>query len=135
MGGYVKTSGVNTNPVNDDQKFYLDFYFFDKQGNLIGGQPVWVYGPQTSGCVVWTEGMIDVSVVLPDTAFMLIGKLVGGKDATGTVWFDDLLMYGRKPDGWDWVGSLFNNSFNANEGWFYWWKDYGFSLTGLRFPG
>ena len=124
MGGYVKTSGVNTNPVNDDQKFYLDFYFYDKQGNLIGGQPVRVYVPQTSGSVDWTEVKNDVSVVLPDTAFKLIVKLVGGKDATGTVWFDDLFLYGRKPDGWDWVGSLFNNSFNANEGWFYWWKDY-----------
>ena len=54
MGGYVKTSGVNSNPVNDDQKFYLDFYFYDKQGNLIGGQPVRVYVPrhdiQTPSC-------------------------------------------------------------------------------------
>ena len=32
----------------------------------------------------------------------MIVKLVGGKDATGTVWFDDLFLYGRKPDGWDW---------------------------------
>ena len=39
--------------------------------------------------------------------------MVGGKDATGSVWFDDLFLYGWKPDGWDWVGSLFNNSFNA----------------------
>jgi hypothetical protein len=54
----------------------------------------------------------------------LIVKLVGGKNATGSVWFDDLFLYGRKPQGWDWVGSLFNNSFNANEGWFYWWKDF-----------
>ena len=35
MGGYVKTSGVNTNPANDDQKFYLDFYFYDKQATHI----------------------------------------------------------------------------------------------------
>ena len=34
-----------------------------------------------------------------------------GTDMEG---FDDLFLYGRKPDGWDWVGSLFNNSFNAN---------------------
>ena len=53
---------------------------------------------------------------MPDTAFKLIVILVGGKDATGTVWFDVLFLYGRKPDGWDWVGSLFNYSFNANEG-------------------
>ncbi|CUT00336.1 hypothetical protein JGI22_00515, partial [Candidatus Kryptobacter tengchongensis] len=37
MGGYVKTSNVNVNPANDDQRFYLDFYFYDKQNNLIGG--------------------------------------------------------------------------------------------------
>ena len=65
-----------------------------------------------------------MSVVLPDTAFKLIVRLVGGKDASGTVWFDDLFLYGKKADGGDCVGSLFNNSFNANEGWFYWWKDY-----------
>ena len=37
-------------------------------------------------------GKNDVSVVLPDTAFKLIVILVGGKDATGTVWFDDLFL-------------------------------------------
>ena len=124
MGGYVKTSNVNVNPANDDQRFYLDFYFYDKQNNLIGGQPVRIYVPQTSSSIAWTRVENSITVVLPDTAFKLIVKLVGGKDATGTVWFDDLFLYGRKPDGWDWVGSLFNNSFNANEGWFYWWKDF-----------
>ena len=56
----------------------LIFYEYDKQGNLIGGQPVRVYVTQTSGSVDWTEVKNDVSVVLPDTAFKLIVKLVGG---------------------------------------------------------
>ena len=72
MGGYVKTSGVNTNPANDDQKFYLEFFFYNRQNNLIGGQPVRIYVPQTCGSVDWTRGENDVSVVLPDRAFMLI---------------------------------------------------------------
>jgi hypothetical protein len=124
LGGYVKTSNVNVNPQNDDQRFYIEFSFYDRNNNLIFGQPVKVYVPQTSSSVDWTRVENDVPVVLPDTAYKLIVKLVGGKDATGSVWFDDLFLYGRKTDGWDWVGSLFNNSFNANEGWFYWWKDF-----------
>ncbi len=124
MGGYVKTSGVNTNPRSDDQRFYIEFSFYDRQNNLIGGQPVRVYVPQSSSSVDWTRVENDVSVVLPDTAFKLVVRLVGGKDAVGSVWFDDLFLYGKKADGWDWVGSLFNNSFNANEGWFYWWRDF-----------
>ncbi len=124
LGGYVKTSGVNVNPQNDDQRFYIEFSFYDRFDNLIGGQPVRVYVPQGSSSVDWTRVENDITVVLPDTAYKLIVKLVGGKDATGSVWFDDLFLYGRKPDGWDWVGSLFNNSFNANDGWFYWWKDF-----------
>ncbi len=124
LGGYVKTSGVNVNPQNDDQRFYIEFSFYDRFDNLIGGQPVRVYVPQGSSSVDWTRVENDITVVLRDTAYKLIVKLVGGKDATGSVWFDDLFLYGRKPDGWDWVGSLFNNSFNANDGWFYWWKDF-----------
>ena len=50
----------------------------------------------TGGSVDWTEVKNDVSVVLPDTAFKLIVKLVGGKEATGTVWFDDLFLYGMR---------------------------------------
>jgi hypothetical protein len=124
LGGYVKTSGVNVNPTSDDGRFYIAFEFYDRSNNLIGGQAVKVYVPQTSSSVDWTRIENDVAVVLTDTAYKVIVKLVGGKDAVGTVWFDDLFLYGRKVEGWDWVGSLFNNSFNANEGWFYWWKDF-----------
>ncbi len=124
MGGYVKTEGVNVNPTSDDAKFYIEFAFYDSSGALIGGQPVRVYVPQSSSSIDWARVENDVSVVLPLDAWRLEVKLVGGKDAIGKVWFDDLFLYGRRADGWDWVGSLFNNSFNANEGWFYWWKDF-----------
>ena len=124
MGGYVKTQGVNVNPQTDDERFYIEFSFYDSSGNLIGGQPVKVYVPQASSDMDWTRVENSVSVVLPVNAWKVIVRLVGGKSATGTVWFDDLFLYGKKAGGWDWVGSLFNNSFNASDGWFYWWKDF-----------
>ena len=36
MGMCYKTSGVNTNPTTDDQKWYVSYSFYRENGTLIG---------------------------------------------------------------------------------------------------
>ena len=36
FGVYYKTSGVNTNPANDDQKWYVTYTFYRENGTMIG---------------------------------------------------------------------------------------------------
>ena len=36
MGMYYKTSGVNTNPATEDQKWYVTYTFYRENGTLIG---------------------------------------------------------------------------------------------------
>ena len=36
IGGYVKTMNVNTNPANDDEKWWISYSFYDSAGSLIG---------------------------------------------------------------------------------------------------
>jgi hypothetical protein len=60
------------------------------------------------------------SVILPKDAWKMIVSVVAGKNATGTVWVDDFIFLGRAGA---WAGAMFNNSVEADQGWFYWWPD------------
>jgi hypothetical protein len=116
FGMYYMTSGVNVDPANDDEKWYVTFSFYREDATLIGetkfelDQSV----PSTAGWVADTTDIGDV--ILTEDSYTTIIRFVGGKDATGTVWTDDYEFNGR--DGW--AGQDWNTSVGVPTGWFYW---------------
>jgi len=111
FGGWVKTSGINTDPANDDEKIGLRFEFYDDSGTLITESFVPI--DQSSDTYDWTE-FTDAAIMTaqPDSA---ICKLVMGKDATGTVWFDDISI-GSDP----WTAGMFGGDAETPAGWMFW---------------
>jgi hypothetical protein len=116
LGMYYKTSGVNTNPQNDDQRWYVSFTFYREDGSVIGetkfnlDQSV----SSTGGWVVDTTAIGQV--ILPEDSWKTIIRFVGGKNATGTVWTDDYVFNGRN----GWAGQDWNTAVGVPTGWFYW---------------
>src|SRR3972149_7800854 len=95
FGLYYKTSGVNTNPANDDQKWYVTYTFYRENGTMIGEKKFELdqSAASTTGWVADTTAVGEI--VLPEDSWTTIIRFVGGKDATGTVWTDDYLFNGR----------------------------------------
>ena len=124
VGGWVQTDGVNVNPATDEETIYLAFSFYDSSGSKIFGQDVVVPLPQTEGSVSdWVEVKSD-PFQLPVRADSLVIMFKFGRDATGTAWVDDVFLRKVDPGAPGWEGDIFNNSFNAPEGWFYWWMNF-----------
>ena len=117
VGAYVKTSGVNTNPTSNDQKWYIAYTFYDSAGALIGQTklPINQSVASSSGWVADTNQAGQT--ILPKDAWKLIVSFVGGKNATGTVWADDFMQVGR---GGAWAGQDWNTSVGVPTGWYYW---------------
>ncbi|MBI1938436.1 MAG: T9SS type A sorting domain-containing protein, partial [Ignavibacteriales bacterium] len=57
------------------------------------------------------------SAILPEDSYTTIIKFVAGKNATGTVWADDFMLYGRNGS---WAGQDWNTQVGVPTGWFYW---------------
>ena len=116
LGAYVKTSGVNTNPTTDDQKWYVAYTFYDSAQTLIGTVKLPV--DQTAATSSsWIADTSALGTVLPRNAWTLIVSFVGGKNATGTVWADDFILVGR---GGAWAGQDWNTGVGVPTGWYYW---------------
>ncbi len=116
LGAYVKTSGVNTNPTTDDQKWYVAYTFYDSAQTLIGTVKLPV--DQTAATSTsWIADTSALGTVLPRNAWTLIVSFVGGKNATGTVWADDFILVGR---GGAWAGQDWNTGVGVPTGWYYW---------------
>ena len=121
FGMYYKTSGVNTNPANDDQKWYVVYTFYRENGTVIGetkfelDQSV----ASTNGWIADTTAIGEIS--LPEDSWKTIIRFVGGKDATGTVWTDNYLFVGRN----GWAGQDWNTQVGVPTGWFYWMPPIG----------
>jgi hypothetical protein len=117
LGAYVKTSGVNTSPTANDQKWYIAYTFYDSAGVLIGQTklPINQTVATSSGWVADTNAVGQT--ILPKDAWKLIISFVGGKNATGTVWADDFLLVGR---GGAWAGQDWNTAVGVPTGWYYW---------------
>jgi hypothetical protein len=116
MGLYYKTSGVNTNPTTEDQKWYVSYSFYRENGTLIGEQKFELDQSvaSTTGWVADTTAIGEIS--LPEDSWKTIIRFVGGKDATGTVWADDFIMNGRN----GWLGQDWNTQVGVPTGWYYW---------------
>ena len=117
IGAYVKTSGVNTNPATSDARWYVAYDFYDTLGVLIGETKLPV--DQTSASTIFFVADTNIAgqTILPRPAFKVIVKFVGGKNATGTVWADDFVFYGRAGQ---WAGQDWNTSVGVPTGWYYW---------------
>jgi len=133
LGSWVKTSGVNINPVNDDARWQLKFYFYDINGILIGGVPFVLNVDQTVATRDWyadTNGVATVN--LPEVAYALQIGAEAGSNATGTVWFDDFIFIGRAGA---WAGQNWNGFVDADSAWQYWIAPVGGNDGTTYFPG
>src|SRR5690606_31627958 len=115
-GMYYRTEGVNTNPANDDQRWYVTYTFYREDGSVIGEQR-FELDQCTSSTAGWVADTTDIGeLILPEDAYKTIIRFVGGKDATGIVWADDFILTGRN----GWAGQNWNTSVGVPTGWFYW---------------
>jgi hypothetical protein len=69
----------------------------------------------SSGWVADTNGIGES--ILPKDSWKTIIKFVAGKNATGTVWADDFMLYGRAGA---WAGQDWNAGMGVPTGWNYW---------------
>jgi hypothetical protein len=105
LQAWVKTEGINTNPATDDEKWMIKYSYYDQSGGFIGEVPIDL--DQTVGTSDWTA--VKDSVSLPTEAYKVIIEVIGGKDATGTVWADAF----KWPSDW-------NQTLELPTGWFNW---------------
>ncbi|MFZ2322799.1 MAG: hypothetical protein WAV89_03775, partial [Ignavibacteriaceae bacterium] len=116
MGMYYKTSGVNTNPATEDEKWYVNYSFYREDGSLIG-EKKFELDQSVASTTGWVADTTDVGEIsLPEDSWKTIIRFVGGKDATGTVWADDFIMNGRG----GWLGQDWNTQVGVPTGWYYW---------------
>ena len=117
IGAWVKTQGVNTSPVSDDQKWWVSYSFYDSAGVLIGQTKLPI--DQTVGTSTgWIADTNDVGeTILPKDSWKTIIQFVGGKNATGTVWADNFILYGRAGA---WAGQDWNTQLGVPTGYYYW---------------
>ena len=117
LGAYVKTQGVNTSPVGNDQKWWVSYSFWDSAGLFIGETklPIDQTVGTSSGWIADTNAVGET--ILPKNSWKTIVKFVAGKNATGTVWADDFMFYGRAGA---WAGQDWNAGVGVPTGWNYW---------------
>ena len=115
VGAYIKTQGVNINPATDDQKWYIAYSFWDSAGVLmkVTKLPINQTIASSTGFVADTNAVGQT--LLPRDAWKTIVSFVAGKNATGTVWADDFVLYGRGT----WAGQDWNTSVGVPTGMFY----------------
>src|SRR5512140_45386 len=116
LGAYVKTSNVNTNPANDDARWFIVYTFYDSAGAMLNETRL----PIDQSVATSTGWMADTNqvseTILTKDAWKLIVKFVAGKNATGTVWAGDFVYYGRGA----WAGQDWNTGVGVPTGWYYW---------------
>ncbi len=116
FGMYYMTSGVNTNPTTEDEKWYVTFTFYREDATVIG-ETKFELDQSVASTGGWVADTTDIGdVILPEDSYTTIIRFVGGKDATGTVWTDDYIFTGRG----GWAGQDWNTAVGVPTGWFYW---------------
>jgi hypothetical protein len=114
LSAMVKTVGVNTNPANDDAKIGVIFEFKDASGGELVTQAIWA--DQSSADVDWTE--LTGAAILSEAPASVVIKLVMGKDATGTAYFDNIGC--NTTDSW--TMGPFNAGAETIKGWLNWYS-------------
>ncbi|HEX9657082.1 MAG TPA: T9SS type A sorting domain-containing protein [Bacteroidota bacterium] len=133
LGAYIKTSGVNTAPADDQARWQLKFWFYDTLGALIGGVPFALNIDQTVATRDWFADTNGVGTVnLPVKAYRMNVSVEAGPNATGTVWADNFIHIGRAGA---WAGQNWNGFVEADSGWQYWIAPVGGNDGESYFPG
>ncbi len=117
FGAWIKTSGVNTNPTSDDQRWYIAYTFYDSAGALIGTVKLPIDQSQATSTGWMADTTAVGQVTLPKDAWKMIISFVGGKNATGTVWADNFIFIGRNGA---WAGQDWDTQLGVPTGWYYW---------------
>jgi len=107
----AKTEGVNTSPANDDARIGVKFIF--KASNATLGEKL-VAVDQGSASTDWTT--YEDALLLSGEPDEVYAELVMGKDATGTVWFDNVDC--NTSDSW--TMGIFNADAEIPKGWMNW---------------
>lgn len=132
VGAWVKTSGVNTSPASDAEKWQLKFWFYDTLGALITGNAFVLDVDQSVATRDWYADTNAVaSLILPDRFYQYYVSLEAGPNATGTVWADNFIHVGRT----GWAGQNWNGFVDADSGWQYWIAPVGGNDGESYFPG
>ncbi len=132
VGAWVKTSGVNTSPATEAEKWQLKYWFYNATGALIGGAPFVLDLDQSAASTAWYADTNGVgSLILPEAATRLEISAEAGANATGTVWFDNFIFVGRGA----WAGQNWNGFVEADSGWQYWIAPSGGNDGETLFPG
>jgi hypothetical protein len=122
LGAYVRTQGVNTAPATESAKWYLSYEFYDTLGVLMGTFKLPIPQATASTGAFVADTCRPGDVILPKDSYKTIIKFVAGKDATGTVWADDFMFYGR---GGQWAGQDWGTNLEYPSGWYYWMPPIG----------
>jgi len=117
LTGYVKTVGVNTNPANDDGKIGIVYEFKNSAGAELATETIWA--DQSVADKDWSN-LTGVAVLTEAPASVVI-KLIMGKDATGTVYFDAVDC--NTTDSW--TMGVFNGGAEDVNGWMDWYASNG----------
>jgi len=119
LNATIKTEGVNTSPANDDARIGCIFTFSDASGTLA---TVNLWADQTVASKDWEE-VLDITVPggIPTTITV---QAIMGKDATGTVYFDNI-GWGTDP----WSGGVFNGNAETVDSWMSWFPGGNGSYT------
>jgi len=117
LTGYVKTVGVNTNPSSDDAKIGIVYEFKNASGAELTTETVWA--DQSVADKDWTN-LTGVAMLTEAPASVVI-KLIMGKDATGTVYFDAVDC--NTTDSW--TMGVFNGGAEDVNGWMDWYASNG----------
>jgi hypothetical protein len=108
----AKTEGVNTSPANADATISVRYSFYDASDVLLGVYLLPV--DQTTASTSWTEySGVGFLSQAPDQVY---AELIMGKDATGTVWFDNI---GCNTDP-GWSMGIFGGNAETPVGWTNW---------------
>ncbi len=113
----IKTVGVNTSPANDDAKIGVLFEFKTAAGVELSSGTLWA--DQTAADKDW-ESLSDI-VILSEAPEQVFVTLFMGKNATGTVYFDNVDC--NTSDSW--TMGVFNGGAEDVAGWMDWYGGNG----------
>ncbi|MCK4447887.1 MAG: hypothetical protein KAW56_12505, partial [Candidatus Marinimicrobia bacterium] len=113
LSAMVKTVGVNTSPGEvADLKIGLVYYFQNASGvDLV--DPVYLWADQSAASVDWDT--LKGIAILSDEPTSIVVKAVMGKEATGTVYIDNVGC-GTDP----WSMGIFNGDIETVDSWMKW---------------
>jgi hypothetical protein len=113
ISAWIKTEGVNTNPGTDDERVGVWYRFYDSGGNLIVEELL--AADQSAATVDWHQVQSAVQIPAGSKPDSMVAEVWMGKDATGTIWVDDLGL-GSDP----WTAGMFGGDVETPKGWMHW---------------